>query len=129
MPIPATCLDAGGRPLPFDAPDMSALADVDRCECCGKPVDRDEEAIAVDARDFASWMASLWWKDPRLAGLVFARLMCPRSPLQELACLLGCSKPTATRLWQRLHSVSPPLANFVRGAERRGGDRRSGVNG
>lgn len=113
--------------LHYDMTDAESIADVRRCELCGKPKDRDDAEIVVDARDFATWMAALWWKDPKLAALVFARLMLPLAPLSELACLVGCSKATTTRLWQRLNQVAPMLAVWLRGAERRGGDRRKGA--
>ena len=110
--------------IPESEVDVHGIADVARCEMCGKPKDRDDSEIAVDARDFATWMAALWWKDQRLAGLIFARLMLPHAPLLELACMIGTSKATMTRLWQRLNLLAPQLALFLRGSERRGGDRR-----
>lgn len=123
MATPALCLSSRGDALPCHAPDMDKIADVPRCELCGKPLDRDEANIQVDARDFANWMAALWVQDHRMAGLAFARIASPRAPLQELACLVGCSKATTTRLWQRLGKEYPQLAEFIRGTERRGGDR------
>lgn len=114
----------GGRPIPYDPEDMDTLPDVRRCELCGKPVDRDDEKVEVDVRDFLNWMTALWWKDARLVGLVHARLMLPRAPLRSLAPMIGCSKATTTRLWQRLQQNAPGVATWLRGAERRGGDRR-----
>ncbi len=123
MSIPGMCLNSHGEPQPYDAPDMGQIPDVPRCEMCGKPLDRDDDEIQVDARDFANWMAALWLVDHRMVGLAFGRIALPHAPLRELASLVGCSKATTTRLWQRLGREYPQLANFLRGTERRGGDR------
>ena len=123
MSLPSMSLDSGGRVSPYDAPDIEQIADVPRCECCGKPLERDDVEIQVDTRDLLNWMAALWWKEPRAIGLILARLILPRAPLSELACMTGCSKPTTTRLWQKIQKLSPPLAQFIRGAERRGGNQ------
>lgn len=109
----------------FASPDADLVPAPDCCELCGKPKDRDDSCLDIDARDFAAWMSALWWKDPRMLGLVCARLMLPIAPLSELACLVGCSKATTTRLWKRLEVAAPVLAAWLRGAERRGGARRN----
>ena len=108
----------------MEAESTREVADVRRCECCGKPVDRDDDCVAVDARDMLNWLAALWWRDPRLSGLVFARLMLPRAPLQQLAPMISASKATTTRLWKRLEVAAPAVSAWLRGSERRGGDRR-----
>ena len=107
----------------MDGERFTEVPDVRRCECCGKPYDRDDDCVAVDSRDLLNWLSALWWRDPRLSGLVFSRLMLPRAPLQQLAPMIGASKATTTRLWKRLESAAPAVAAWLRGAERRGGKR------
>ena len=113
----------------MDGERFTEVPDVRRCECCGKPYDRDDDCVAVDSRDLLNWLAALWWRDPRLSGLVFSRLMLPRAPLQQLAPMSGASKATTTRLWKRLETAAPAVAAWLRGAERRGGKRNPAVRG